>query len=44
MSFDVRLAADDAPQITLVPQAKPGAGARLRDAWLEIKSARKKTA
>ena len=44
MSFNLALAADEAPKIVLVPQLKPAAAARLRAGWLETKSARKKTA
>jgi predicted metalloprotease with PDZ domain len=33
-TFAVKLASDDAPQITLTPQAKPVAESRLRAAWL----------
>jgi predicted metalloprotease with PDZ domain len=34
MAFTANLAADDVPQFTLAPQAKPVAAARLRAAWL----------
>jgi predicted metalloprotease with PDZ domain len=34
MQFAVNLAADDAPQVTLTPQPKPVAAARMRSAWL----------
>ncbi|HCN89789.1 MAG TPA: peptidase M61 [Oxalobacteraceae bacterium] len=43
MTFNVKLAQDDAPQMALAPQAKPAAAARLRAAWLAGKSAGKKT-
>ncbi|HYD94204.1 MAG TPA: M61 family metallopeptidase [Noviherbaspirillum sp.] len=35
MAFSAALAADDLPQVTLTPQAKPAAAARLRNALLE---------
>ena len=34
MAFDVVLKADDAPQVSLVSEARPAAAARLRSAWL----------
>jgi predicted metalloprotease with PDZ domain len=34
MEFTVVLKADDAPQVTLAPEARPAAAARLRGAWL----------
>jgi len=34
MAFDVVLKADDAPQVSLVSEARPAAAARLRGAWL----------
>ncbi|MGH8809856.1 MAG: PDZ domain-containing protein, partial [Noviherbaspirillum sp.] len=40
MNFDVTLANDDAPQTNLTVQAKPAAAARLRAAWLGVKSGR----
>ena len=40
MAFEVRLGRDEAPQVTLTPQAKPAAVARKRGAWLGGASAK----
>lgn len=35
MSFEVKLRADDAPQVALTAQAKPAGASRMRAAWLQ---------